>query len=64
LIDGASPLPESTPQTNGNVRYYDGDDQDDNGNGISDLDFDELVVALFLGFADFLDYRCAIQGDA
>jgi len=44
LIDGASPLPESLPQANGNVRYHYGDDQDDNDRD-SDLDFGELDPA-------------------
>jgi zinc transporter 1/2/3 len=44
LIDGASPLPESTPRANGNMRFHDGDDKDDNDKD-SDLDFEELDPA-------------------
>jgi solute carrier family 39 (zinc transporter), member 1/2/3 len=44
LIDGASPLPESTPQASGNMRFRDGDDDDDNDRD-SDLDFQELDPA-------------------
>jgi zinc transporter 1/2/3 len=39
LIDGLSPLPESTPQPNGNTRFHDEDDRD------SDLDPEELDPA-------------------
>jgi solute carrier family 39 (zinc transporter), member 1/2/3 len=45
LIDGASPLPESTPQPNGNKRFHDRGDEDDN-DGDSDLDFEELDPAI------------------
>jgi solute carrier family 39 (zinc transporter), member 1/2/3 len=44
LIDGASPLPESTPQASGNMRFRDGDDDDDSDRE-SDLDFQELDPA-------------------
>lgn len=44
LIDGASPLPESTRQPNGNTRFHDGDDGDGN-DGDSDLNFEELDPA-------------------
>jgi zinc transporter 1/2/3 len=44
LIDGASPLPESTPQPNGNKRFHDGGEEDAN-DGDSDLDFEELDPA-------------------
>jgi zinc transporter 1/2/3 len=44
LIDGASPLPESTPQPNGNLKFHDGDDEVDN-DGDSDLDLEELDPA-------------------
>jgi zinc transporter 1/2/3 len=45
LIDGASPLPESTPQPNGNKRFRDGEEEDANG-GDSDLNFGELDPAI------------------
>lgn len=44
LIDGASPLPESTTQANGNVKFHDGDDEDDNYRD-SGPDFEELDPA-------------------
>jgi zinc transporter 1/2/3 len=40
LINGASPLPESTPQMNGTTKFHDEDDERD-----SDLDLDELDPA-------------------
>ena len=44
LIDGASPLPESTPQANGHMRFHDGDDEDESDRD-SDLDFQESIPA-------------------
>jgi solute carrier family 39 (zinc transporter), member 1/2/3 len=44
LIDGASPLAESTLKPNGNKRFHDRDGEDRN-DGDSDLDFEELDPA-------------------
>jgi zinc transporter ZupT len=51
LIAGASPLPDSTPQMNGNLRF---DEEEENDKG-SDLDLEELDPAI--GLANDVENR-------